>query len=354
MKCRHIIRAGIIVMAGVVSFLYDQPPAQAGAADREAYYYRQKSEVPIEVSGVVKDIKQVSLADSGKDHTVVLLEPDRGKRGRSAYGRVVDLGSSREFRHLQRGDHLMVRGNTARINDMRVILADAAHINDGKTIEVSRDPAFRKGFIWGRPLRDEEVYEYQNIDVDESRPGAHSWYFDSYEYVGYPYQELPPGASAPWARNDDSWKKNKQRRADRFQGQDERYARTDERYARDDRDRFGREAQGERYGRDDRYAPEDRSREARSRDDRFREDRPERQRGMTPDGKSDRQLKRAVEDELTWSPGVDSDKVSVSVRDGVVTLSGNVRHPEQIDSVIDNAYEAGARQVVSNLTTEQR
>jgi hypothetical protein len=33
---------GGIVIAGLGSVLYDQPPAQAGAADREAYYYPAK------------------------------------------------------------------------------------------------------------------------------------------------------------------------------------------------------------------------------------------------------------------------------------------------------------------------
>lgn len=324
MSCHHVLRASVIIIAGLAPLLWDQAPAQAGAADREAYYYRQKSWVPIELSGRVKHIKQVPLSDSGKEHTVIWLEPDHGQHGRSGgYGRVVDLGANREFRHLTKGDHVMIWGNTAKINDMPVIMADAAEINDGKTIEVTRDPAFRKGYIWGRPLRDEEVYDYQNIDVDDTRPGAASWYFDSYEYVGYPYRELPPGASAPWARDDDAWKKNKQRRAERFQKQEERYARSDDRYADD-----------ERYAREDRM------------DRRHR-------RSMGGIAKSDQQLKKDVENELMWSPSVDSDKVSVSVRDGVVTLKGKVEDPEAIDDVIADAYEAGAKQVISKLTTEQ-
>lgn len=323
-----LLRAGIFAMAALTPLMWDQPAAQAGAADREAYYYRQKSWVPIEISGRVKQVKQVPLSDSGKEHTVILLEPEGSKRGRATYGRPVDLGTNREFRRLSPGDQVMIWGNTARINDLPVVLADAVELSDGKTIEVTRDPGFRKGYIWGRPLKDKDVYEYQNIDVDPTRPGARSWYFDSYEYVGYPYQELPPGESAPWARDDESWKKNKQHRAERFQKQDERYARSDDRYANEDRP-----SREERYSKDDRM------------------DRRQ-QRSMSGIAKSDQQLKKDVEKELMWSPSVDPDKVSVSVRDGVVTLNGKVSDPEEIDDAIANAYDAGARQVISKLSTE--
>lgn len=177
------------------------------------------------------------------------------------------------------------------------------------------------------------MYEYQNIDVDPTRPGARSWYFDSYEYVGYPYREKPPGASAPWAREGDEWNKQKQRRVERFREQDERAARTEDRYADDAR--FARE--------DDRFTREER-----------REGRTDRHhRAMGAISKSDQQLKKDVENELMWSPSVDADRVSVSVRDGVVTLNGKVQHPEEIDDAIANAYDAGAKQVISKLTTER-
>jgi hypothetical protein len=139
MNCRRMLRASVIVIAGCAPLLWDQPPAQAGAADREAYYYRQKPWVPIELSGRVKQIKHVPLGDSGTEHTVVLVEPESGRRGRG-YGRVVDLGTSREARNVSTGDRIMVWGNTARINEMPVILADAVEINDGNTIEIARDP----------------------------------------------------------------------------------------------------------------------------------------------------------------------------------------------------------------------
>ena len=40
--------------------------------------------------------------------------------------------------------------------------------------------------------------------------------------------------------------------------------------------------------------------------------------------KSDSQLQLDVMDELKWEPGVDHEEIGISVKDGVVTLSGIV------------------------------
>lgn len=42
--------------------------------------------------------------------------------------------------------------------------------------------------------------------------------------------------------------------------------------------------------------------------------------------KSDSQLQIDVMDELTWVPGLDHERIGVSVTSGVVTLSGTVRN----------------------------
>lgn len=69
--------------------------------------------------------------------------------------------------------------------------------------------------------------------------------------------------------------------------------------------------------------------------------------------KSDRQLKEDVKSELTWSPFVDADSVDVSVKNGEVTLSGTVEDRDAAEAAVDNAYEAGARRVISRLKTEE-
>lgn len=328
MKAHRIATTSFFLAVGILPMVFAPAPAQAGASDRDAYYYRQKSWAPVEFSGRIKDVKQVPVHGIGSSaqNTVVMIEPDRLEGDRTyrprsghtpRYPRVVDLGESSQASRINSGDRIMVRGTTRRINETPVVMADSFQINDGQTIEVRRDPAFRKGYIWGRPLIDKDVYEYQNIDIDNTD----KWYFDSYEYMGYPYRQHPPGASAPWARNEDEFNK---RRTERFQD-DQRHSRRG--------DRYQDEYQADRSGREDRSN--------------------RRQHQMEGISKSDQQLKRDVENEMTWSPSVDADKVQVTVRNGVVTLNGQVEDQTAIDDVIENAYDAGAKQVISKLTTEQ-
>jgi hypothetical protein len=69
--------------------------------------------------------------------------------------------------------------------------------------------------------------------------------------------------------------------------------------------------------------------------------------------KSDAELKEDVKSELYWSPFVDSDDISVSVNNGEVTLKGTVEDQSEVDDAIENAYEAGAKNVVSKLKTQE-
>jgi osmotically-inducible protein OsmY len=64
---------------------------------------------------------------------------------------------------------------------------------------------------------------------------------------------------------------------------------------------------------------------------------------------SDRNLARAVQKELSWSPFVDSDPIRVTARDGVVTLEGSVEDRSEMAAAEKNAYEAGARRVENRL-----
>ncbi len=265
---KRSIAAWVLGLLAVGPATWVPTQALAGAADRESYHYHQKPWAPTELSGRITDVKQVPVhgLPSARQSVVVKITPDPSSRGRNyGYERIVDLGDRNRVGSISRGDHIMVWGNLRNVNETPVVL-------------------------WGRPLRDRDVYEFENIDIDD----GDSWYFDSYEYVGYPYRELPPGASAPWARNERAFT---QRRAERLP-EDQGYARA----------------------------------------------------GAV---KSDQQLKRDVESELTWSPFVDADKVQVTVRRGVVTLSGKVEDRDEIQSAIDNAYEAGAKDVISKLTTEE-
>ena len=231
MTRQHILKVGLVLVTGLLPFVSDSLPAQAGSTGPSAYEYRQKPGIPVELSGSIKQIKEVVVHDTGMvkteiENTVVLVQPDRGAEWHqrwTGYARYVDLGTNKEFHNLTPKDHLLIRGVTTRINKLPVILADTVQINDGKIIEVSRDPAFKYGWMWGRPLRQDDSYE--NVDIGFAGPGL-DWYFDSYEFVGYPFDELPQGASAPWAKsNEASWKKlQEERRADQVDPSNGRHA----------------------------------------------------------------------------------------------------------------------------------
>ncbi len=63
----------------------------------------------------------------------------------------------------------------------------------------------------------------------------------------------------------------------------------------------------------------------------------------------DTELKREIEEELVWSPFVNSDRIDVRVKNGVATLYGGVENTGEIADAVENAYEAGAKRVNSRL-----
>lgn len=60
---------------------------------------------------------------------------------------------------------------------------------------------------------------------------------------------------------------------------------------------------------------------------------------------TDQELKEAVEEELYWSPFVNSVPIRVEARNGIVTLSGRVENRGEIVDAVENAYQAGAKNV---------
>lgn len=56
-----------------------------------------------------------------------------------------------------------------------------------------------------------------------------------------------------------------------------------------------------------------------------------------------------IEEQLFWSPAVDSESVSVSVEDGIATLSGTVGSFSERLTAAENAYQGGAREVRNDL-----
>ncbi len=66
--------------------------------------------------------------------------------------------------------------------------------------------------------------------------------------------------------------------------------------------------------------------------------------------KPDPLIKQDIEKELWWSPYVDVDHVTISVNQGVATLTGTVDSYLERDIAIENAREGGAKSVESLLT----
>ena len=65
--------------------------------------------------------------------------------------------------------------------------------------------------------------------------------------------------------------------------------------------------------------------------------------------KADWKIRQDIENELWWSPFVDQDNISVSVEDGVATLTGEVDTLRDRRIATQNAYEGGARRVRNRL-----
>ncbi len=66
----------------------------------------------------------------------------------------------------------------------------------------------------------------------------------------------------------------------------------------------------------------------------------------------DMEIAEDIRDELFWSPFVDSDDVSVSVDNGVATLTGEVDSWSERSSARENAYEGGATAVINEIDVD--
>lgn len=69
--------------------------------------------------------------------------------------------------------------------------------------------------------------------------------------------------------------------------------------------------------------------------------------------KEDWQLRRDVENEFFWSPYVEIDDVKIDVSDGVVTLTGTADTMLERRMAVNNAFDAGAKDVVNLLTLKE-
>ncbi|HER20341.1 MAG TPA: BON domain-containing protein, partial [Chromatiales bacterium] len=63
----------------------------------------------------------------------------------------------------------------------------------------------------------------------------------------------------------------------------------------------------------------------------------------------DPQIRKDVRNQLWWSPYVDADEVTVTVEDGIATLTGTVDSMAERRAAAENAFQAGATWVVNEL-----
>ncbi len=71
--------------------------------------------------------------------------------------------------------------------------------------------------------------------------------------------------------------------------------------------------------------------------------------GIATTNKPDRAIESGINNELQWSPFVDSDQVNVSVEDGVATLTGMVDSWPEYKAARENAFQGGAVIVINKL-----
>lgn len=67
----------------------------------------------------------------------------------------------------------------------------------------------------------------------------------------------------------------------------------------------------------------------------------------------DEELKAKIERQLFWSPFVSASEVTVTVENGVATLSGQVDSWAEVQAATENALQGGARRVVNDLKVRE-
>lgn len=64
----------------------------------------------------------------------------------------------------------------------------------------------------------------------------------------------------------------------------------------------------------------------------------------------DREIRDNIQDQIWWSPFVDKDQVTITVENGVATLTGKVDSWSEYHAAAENAWEGGARWVDNDLS----
>lgn len=68
--------------------------------------------------------------------------------------------------------------------------------------------------------------------------------------------------------------------------------------------------------------------------------------------KPDKLIQKDIKDELWWSPFIDSEEITIQVKNGMVKLEGTVDSWWEQEMVVRNAYEGGAKYVENHLVVQ--
>jgi osmotically-inducible protein OsmY len=72
-------------------------------------------------------------------------------------------------------------------------------------------------------------------------------------------------------------------------------------------------------------------------------------RDAEPVVKDDWEIEADIEDQIFWSPFVDSDEIVVDVEGGIATLTGTVDSFQERRMAVENAYQGGALSVINKI-----
>jgi hypothetical protein len=86
MTSQHMLKASLVLVGSLLLFVGDPSPVRADATGPSAYNYREEPGIPVQVSGSIKQIKEVAVHDTGLrktgiENTVVLVQPDEEQNG---------------------------------------------------------------------------------------------------------------------------------------------------------------------------------------------------------------------------------------------------------------------------------
>jgi hypothetical protein len=158
-------RTGTIITAASVLLALAVPAADARTrTDQPSGVHEQRSGDWRQISGTIKQIKEVEVRGQDQDNLVVQLQTERGRKT------VVDLGNAEKIEDLdlQKGDRLSAWGRTVNIGDKRVFMAHKIEANNER-IDVDRRQVAPNSMRQGSRTGDHDDLSLSHEDRSQNR-----------------------------------------------------------------------------------------------------------------------------------------------------------------------------------------